>query len=67
VLAVAIAQDPGSNVGALYALSTGTAFTPALTAAPPDWMIFVTISGGGLSEPTGIAVDGSGDLWSAKQ
>jgi sugar lactone lactonase YvrE len=60
-----IARKPGANVAALYALSTGNTFTPTLTAAPPDWMIFNIIGGGGLNEPTVVSVDGSGNLWSA--
>jgi len=63
--AFAIARNPGSNVAAVYALSTGTTFTPVLTAVPPDWMIYLTVSGGGMSSPTGVAVDGYGNLWSA--
>ncbi len=63
--AFTIARNPGHNVAAIYALSTATTFTPALTATPPDWMISLTLSGGGLNEPTAISVDGSGDLWSA--
>lgn len=60
-----IERNPGVNVAAIYALSTGTTFTPVLTAAPSDWIMSFTISGGGMSEPTAIALDGSGNLWVA--
>jgi sugar lactone lactonase YvrE len=60
-----IARNPGANVAALYALSVGTTFTPVLTGAPPDWIMFLEITGGGLNEPTALSVDGSGNLWSA--
>jgi len=63
--AFAIAANPGSSVTAIYALSTGTTFTPVLSEAPPDWMMFLTVSGGGLNAPTAVGVDGSGNLWSA--
>jgi len=63
--AFAIARNPGNNVAAIYGLSTGTVFTPVLTAAPPDWMTSIAVSGGGLTSPTAVAVDGSGNLWSA--
>jgi len=60
-----IARQPGNNVTTLFALSTGTTFTPALTNAPPDWMMYITVSGGGMSEPTALGIDGSGNVWSA--
>jgi len=60
-----IARQPGNNVAALFGLATGTAFTPVLTAVPPDWMMYITVNGGGLSEPTALAIDGSGNVWSA--
>jgi len=60
-----IARNPGTNVATLYALSVGTTFTPVLTGAPPDWVMFLEITGGGLNEPTALSVDGSGNLWSA--
>ncbi len=63
--AFAIERHPGNNVATLYALSTGTTFTPTLTTAPPDWMMFLTVSGYGLSSPTAIAVDGYGNIWAA--
>jgi hypothetical protein len=63
--AVNIARNPGANVAAIYALSTGTTFTPMLTSAPSDWIMSLTITGGGMNTPTAIALDGSGNLWVA--
>lgn len=38
-------------------------YAPALSAAPADWTLALRIARGGLSQPTGIAVDSSGDIW----
>jgi hypothetical protein len=62
--AIRIAHAPVSNVAALYALSTATPpFGPALTAQPNDWTISIAYTGGGLSSPNGIAIDGAGNAW----
>jgi streptogramin lyase len=62
--ALDIARSPGNNVAAIYALAASNAvFTPALSAAPPDWMLHNTISGGGMNLPTSVSVAVSGDVW----
>jgi hypothetical protein len=62
--AVNIAHHSGVNVAALFALSDGSApFSPSLTAAPNDFTIALTFTGGGLQGSTGIAIDGSGNAW----
>jgi hypothetical protein len=59
-----IAQNPGNDVSALYALeSPEMPFVPALTAAPNDWTLAVEYTGGGLGNPLYLAVDASGDIW----
>jgi len=63
--AFSIARNPVNNAATIFGLSTGVLFAPALTTAPPDWTEAITISGGGLSSPTALGVDGSGNLWSA--
>lgn len=64
--ALNIARAPASNVSAIYALaSTNAVFSPALTAAPPDWMLHNTVSGGGMSSPASVAVDASGNVWAS--
>jgi streptogramin lyase len=62
--ALNIARSPGNNVAAIYALAAGNAtFAPALSAAPPDWMLHNTISGGGMASPASVSVAASGNVW----
>ena len=62
--ALYIAQNPGHVVSTLFGLSTVSApFQPQLGSAPNDWILFVTLTGGGLNGPASLGVDGSGNLW----
>jgi streptogramin lyase len=62
--ALNIAHAPGNNVAAIYALAASSAvFSPVLTAAPPDWMLYNTVSGGGMDLPTSVGIAASGDVW----
>jgi PKD repeat protein len=61
--AINMAHHPGVNVAALYGLSTSAVFSPQLTAQPNDFTIGLQFTGGGLSEPQAIAIDGSGNAW----
>jgi sugar lactone lactonase YvrE len=62
--ALNLVRNPGSNVAALYTQSTAsTAFTPALTAAPSDWTMFIDYTGGGMNTPTAVSVDSTGNVW----
>lgn len=64
--AINIAHNPGVNIANLLALQTGTPpFQPSLpsTPAPNDFTIAISYTGGGLLAPTGVAVDGSGNVW----
>jgi hypothetical protein len=66
--ALDIAQNPGNNVSALYALVTPTApFQPTLSPAPApnDWTVAINYTGNGLTKPYGLAVDASGNVWVA--
>jgi hypothetical protein len=46
---LSIAQHPGNNASMVYNVATGAAsFTPALSAAPNDWTLAITYTGGGL-------------------
>ena len=64
--ALNLVRNPGNNVAALYTQSTASsAFTPALAAAPPDWTLFITYTGGGLNEPSALGVDSLGNIWVA--
>lgn len=61
-----IALHPGNNVSGLYALAENSGvFAPAITAAPPDWTLYATYSGGGMNTPTTLAVDSKGNIWVA--
>jgi hypothetical protein len=62
--AVNIAHNPGANIGNLYALQTASApFQPTLSAAPNDFTVAVSYTGGGLNEPVPVAIDASGNVW----
>ncbi len=62
--ALNIVHSPGNNVAATFALASGSAaFSPALHAAPPDWMLHNTIAGGGMNLPASVGVAASGNIW----
>jgi hypothetical protein len=64
--ALNLVRNPGSNVATLYTQSTASsAFAPALTAAPPDWTLFITYTGGGINAPSTLGVDSAGNVWVA--
>ncbi len=64
--AINIAHNPGANLATLYGLATASApFQPALTSQPNDFTIAITYTGGGLSNPYGLAIDASGNVWTA--
>jgi len=61
-----INSNPGNNVVPLLVLSsTQPPFQPALNTPPNDWTVALNFTGGGLSAPTGIAMDATGDAWVA--
>ena len=65
--AQSIARLPGSvPTAAMLELAGATSrYQPLPAVAPNDWTVSVTYTGGGLSEPTGIAIDASGNAWVA--
>jgi len=64
--ALNIAQNPARNVTALFDLVSATpAFEPNLSVAPSAWTVAIEYTGGGLSAPTAIAADQSGNIWAA--
>ena len=64
--ALNLVRNPGNNVAALYAQAAANpVFQPALSAAPSDWTLFVDYTGGGMSSPSGVGIDGSGNVWVA--
>jgi hypothetical protein len=60
--ALNIAGYPGL-LGNLYAVAASAPFAPTLSAAPNDWALVQTFQGGGLSNPLGLAIGTSGDIW----
>ena len=61
-----IAKNPALHVAKLNAdQASSPAFSPSLSvnSAPTDWTIAITYTGGGLSSPTAIANDASGNVW----
>jgi hypothetical protein len=61
-----LVKNPAVNVGTIYGTTTAsTAYSPALAAAPSDWTLFVTYTGGGMNEPSAVSVDSKGNIWVA--
>jgi len=64
--ALLIAQNPANNVSAIFGLLPGTPpFQPPLTSAPGDWTIAISYSGGGIHQPSSLAIDADGNVWVA--
>ncbi len=62
--ALNIAHNPGANIVNLFGLQTGTSpFQPMLSAAPNDFTIAVSYTGGGMNSPVPVAIDASGNVW----
>jgi streptogramin lyase len=62
--AINIAHNPGGNVANLFALQSATSpFQPMLSAAPNDWTISLSFTGGGMATPGQPAIDASGNVW----
>jgi sugar lactone lactonase YvrE len=62
---LSIAQNPGlvSISGIFDVAAPAVVFSPGLTAVPNDWTIAVAFTGGGISSPGAIAIDGNGNVW----
>ena len=61
-----IVHHPGENVAAVFNLISPTPpFAGALKKAPHDWTMSLTITGGGLYEPTALGLDHAGNVWVA--
>ncbi len=65
--ALSVAQHPGAiAVAGLYAIAAPVSgYGAGLAAAPNDWALPRSFVGGGLSEPTGVALDAAGNVWVA--
>ncbi len=63
---LSIVRNPGRNVLAVFSAITSTPPYPTtLTSPPSDWTMSLSVTGGGLVEPTQLALDGSGNVWVA--
>ena len=68
-VAINIAHNPGSGLNSDIYNITGNVtgytpvYTPTLSRQPNDFTLAISYSGGGLSGPEGVAVDGSGNVW----
>lgn len=59
-----VAQNPALNVSALFNLAAAQpAYMPSLTQAPNDWLLAVKYKTAGISSPSAVAADGSGNIW----
>ena len=64
--AINIVKNPGNNVAGVYgAIGSTPPFASSLTQAPNDWTLSLTVTGGGVSSPESVAVDGQGNVWVA--
>jgi hypothetical protein len=64
--ALSIVQHPGQNVSGVFgAINAQAPFPTTLTKAPHDWTMSLTVSGGGLSSPGALGVDGYNNIWVA--
>lgn len=64
---LSIARNPGLLTGALLleAAVAAKSYSPFPAVAPNDWTLSLTYSGGGLSQPTTLAIDAAGNIWVA--
>ena len=64
--AMNVAKSPGANVATIFGLAGGAnAYSPSLSAAPTDWTLFATYSGGGMNGPSSLSIDSQGNVWVA--
>lgn len=62
--AINIAHNPSVNATSLFQIpASPLPYTPALATSPNDFTISITFTGGGLSGPQCLAIDGSGNAW----
>jgi streptogramin lyase len=61
--AINIAHNPGSNVAALFGLASANPPFANSFAQPNDFTIAVQFTGGGVTDPNAVAIDGSGNVW----
>jgi hypothetical protein len=63
---LALAKNPGiSPAGIMELVSAKAPYQPVLANPPNDWTISLNYTGLNLVSPTGLAIDGYGDIWVA--
>ena len=72
--AINIAHNPSANIAALYGLAAASPPFPGLGTQPNDFTIALSFTGGGIldsmgdgNSPNAIAIDASGNVWTANQ
>jgi hypothetical protein len=63
-----LAKNPGINTAPLFTLGTAAAtpfYSPLPTVAPSDWTMTISYTGGGMNDPTQVAIDSQGRIWVA--
>ena len=65
--ALNVVRYPGTvAIAGIYDVAMqNVVFSPALSAAPNDWTLSLNFTGGGLKDPTQVAVDAAGNVWLA--
>ena len=64
--ALDIVKNPGQNPGGVFQVLPGApVFPTTLSQAPNDWTMTLSVTGGGVSAPTGLGVDSGGNVWVA--
>lgn len=64
--AINIARSPAMNAASIYTIGSNSgAYLPSLSAAPQDWTLAATYSGGGMNGPTAVSIDSQGNVWVA--
>ncbi len=59
-----IVKHPGQNVVAVFdSIRAQALYASTLLTPPNDWTMAITISGGGLSQPTALAIDSESNVW----
>ncbi len=62
--ALNVVKNPGQNVNAVYqAAGSFPPFPSKYTKAPNDWTMTLTVKGGGMLDPTALALDAEGNVW----